>query len=302
MRAALFLLLAACGSSTPTGPSAGAVAASMIAAPADPGDAIVAHVNGRPIYASCVQEQAKASSVNARSALDQCVAFELLAQQAEKQQLATAPEVIEATRAALVNRLVEKGFEARYQKPADFGAQLDKWVTDNAWRMDRPELRASTYLRVQMGPKVAPEMDAQGKALAEQLYAQLKDQTGLMPADLTDVASAAGKTTTLQVVGASPPMQPASTLDKVYADALFAIPEVGRISPPVRTKWGWDVILYSDGLPPLKQTREELVQSAFSDLRRGLFPLWVNGIKKELGANIQIEQDAVAKLAGGSAP
>ncbi|HEY4060143.1 MAG TPA: hypothetical protein VGM39_26195 [Kofleriaceae bacterium] len=301
MRAVSFLLLAACGSSAPTGPAPGAMAAPMIAAPTDPTDAIVAHVNGRPIYASCVQAQARASAVDAKAALDQCLSFELLAQEAEKRTLATAPDVIAATRAAIVNRLVEKGFEAKYQKPADFGPQLDKWLGENAWRMDRPELRASTYLRVQMDAKVAPDVDAQGKALAQQIYLQLKDQSGLMPADMGDVATEAGKTTKLTLVSASPPMQPASALDKAYADPLFAIPEVGRVSPPVRTKWGWDVILYTDGLPPLRQTREELAQSAFADLRRGLFPLWVNGIKKELGTKVEIEQDAVAKLEGEGA-
>lgn len=229
------------------------------------------------------------SKPDPKIALDECVAFELLAQQAEVRGYATAPEVIEATRAALVNRLIETGFERRYAKPADFGPKMDAFLAQNAWRMDRPELRASTYVRITMKPDVAPAVDAAGRALAAKIYTALATETGLLPATVVDVATKIAEGSGLTVDHANAPIQPAASLDAAYADALFAIPEIGRVSPPVRTPWGWDVILYADGLPAQKITRDELAAQAFPEFRRAQFTGWVNGIVKLLGLAISID-------------
>jgi len=71
---ALFVL--ACGgSSEPTQRPATGVEA--IATQQGAGDVIVAQVNGRPVWGSCVTAQSRGKSKQA--ALDECVAFELLA-------------------------------------------------------------------------------------------------------------------------------------------------------------------------------------------------------------------------------
>jgi hypothetical protein len=173
------------GSNTPTGPVAGTQAASPVATAAGRDDAIVAKVNDRPVWASCVRAQMVAmKKPDVRAALDECIAFELLAQESEKRGHARAPEVIEATRVALVNRFVETAFEARYAKPSDFGTRMAQWLADNTWRLHRPELRASTYVRVEMAPDVPRDMDAKGKALADRIYAALKSETGLSAPDV----------------------------------------------------------------------------------------------------------------------
>jgi len=51
--------------------------------PAGPGDAVVATVGGRPVWASCVAAQAARGTRTRRAALGECVDFELLAQAAE---------------------------------------------------------------------------------------------------------------------------------------------------------------------------------------------------------------------------
>ena len=291
MRALGVLALAACGSQAPSSaPAAHAAAASAIATAAAPGDEIVARVNGRPVWASCVAAQgALHPTPDARAALDECLAFELMAQEAERRTFAIAPDVIEATRAALVNRLVETGYEQRFATPADFGAKMDAFLAQNAWRMQRPELRASSYVRVNLPTPVAPAVEARGRALAETIYAALAPETGLLPADLADAAAKFGAGTDLEVVHANPPLQPAASLDASYAAPLFAIREVGRVTGPVRTPWGWDVILYADGLPARTITRAQLAEDAFPEFRRAQFTGWVNGIVKELDLAVVID-------------
>ena len=279
MRLVFLLGLFACGGSSEPVPRSGP-AASTVAAPA-PDDVIVAHVNGRPVYGSCVTAQSPGKSKQA--ALDECIAFELLAQAAER--YATDPEVIDETRTALVDRLVETGFEARYKSPADLAQVLDAHIERNKARLSRPEARASAYIRIEV-PKHAD--DARAKQLAEQLVAKLADESGMHPKHLVEAATAmfgAQNFMTENVV-----FYARESLEKPYADALFSIEEVGRIWPKaVRTPWGWDVILLDGILPPKSYTREEAAAEAFPEIRRQYFTHWVNQIVRGLGVKITVD-------------
>ena len=283
MRWLVFVTLAAC--SADPAPQQRA-APSAIATPY-PGDVIVAQVNGRPVWGSCVTAQRKA----ARAALDECIAFELLAQEAERRALATDPIVVDATRTALVDRLVETGFDERYKSPADLATVIDAHIERHKARLERPEARASAYIRFEV-PKTD---DARAKQLAEQLIAKLKDERGLHPAHLVDTAIAmfgvqAFSTETVAFYAHA-------TMDKPYADALFSIDDVGRIHPqPVRTRWGWDVILLHGVQPAKKYTRDEAANEVFGEVRRNYFNLWVNQIAKSLGVTITIDPKRVAKV------
>ena len=280
MRFVLLALVACGGSSTPEQPRSGP-AASTTAAPA-PGDVVVANVNGRPVWGSCVTAQSRGKPKQA--ALDECIAFELMAQEAEARGLASDPLVVDETRTALVDRLVETGFEQRFESPADLQQVLDAHIERNKARLVRPEARASTYVRIEV-PKHADE--ARGKVLADQLVAKLANQEGLHPRHLVDEARAlfGDKLMTETVV-----FYARESLDKAYADALFAIPEAGRIAPQaVRTPWGWDVILLDGILPAKTYTREEAAAEAFPEIRRQYFTHWVNQIIRSLGVKITVD-------------
>jgi hypothetical protein len=293
--ACLSALAGACGGAPESAPAANTRAASPIATKSSPTDEIVAQVNGRPVWASCVAAQAAknvreasapTTEIAARTrALDECIAFELLAQEADKRGLTDDAEVIDATRTALVNRVVEVGFEQRYAKAEDLGERFDKWFRDNAFRMHRPELRGSAYLRV-TGP------DETAKPAAQALYDQLANRTGMFAFDLRPLAKKGTPTIEYAVVAD----KAASELEPNYRATLFAIPEVGRVAPPVKTPWGWDVILWTGGLPPKETSREELVADAFPELRRAMFPVWVAQVTRELGLKPEVVQAGVQRL------
>jgi len=305
--------LTACGSpSGPAAPPPVTASVSVIATPrlADD-DLAVATVNGRSVWGSCVTVQARAIAASSRSprvadalhpdalraeALEQCIAFELLAQAAEARGLAAAPEVASATRAALVNRVVETEFEQRYRTPGDLKQAVDVVMQRNAWRMHLIQLRASTFARFTVAKDAPPAADAAAHAAADQLAGQLAGQTGLFGIDLTDAARrvAAGSDVKLESSDVKPMHQ--DDLVAPYAQALYAIPEIGRTSPAVRTQWGWDVVLWTGGVEAKDTSREEIVAELFPELRRRQFQLWVTQLGKQLGVHIAIDDATVAKL------
>ncbi len=307
---AIILALVGCGGSPAGGPTPAPPAPTVIATPRLTADDVeVARVNGRPVWSSCVATQAPriGAAANAssaapagdparRDALDQCIAFELLAQAAEARGLAAAREVADATRTAAVNRLVETDFEQRYRTPDDMRQAIDVVMKRNEWRMHIVQLRASTFARFVVPKDAPPELDARAHALADRLAAELAGQTGLYGVHLAEAARriAAGSDVELTTADVKPTHQ--DDLVEPYARALYAIPEVGRSSPSVRTQWGWDVVLWTGGVEPRERARDELVAEMFPDLRRHQFQLWVTQLAKQLGVHIAIDQATAAKL------
>jgi hypothetical protein len=303
MRAAVVCMLVACGGGSTPPPARSGPAAQVVAPAAGADDAIVAEVAGRPVWGSCVAAQAAARHLDRAAALRECVDFELLAQAADARGLASDREVGEATRAALVNRLVELDFESRYRSPGDAPSQIDRVIQQNPLLMNRPERRASTYVRFETcgratcikcrpGDQVeplckgvvkppSPELDAEAHALADKVYAELGQATGLFPENLIDTATrlSAGAKVVLAHDDFKPEMR--SGIVQPYRDALFGIPEVGRIAAPVHTTWGWDVILWSDVQPAKMYTRDEAAVEIFPELRRQLFLRWCDKLEKD---------------------
>ena len=307
MKLGLLALVAACGGGGPTAPPDARTIA-LVSPPAIAGDLQVATVNGRPVWGSCVTRQA----VNGKprdAALHECIDFELLAQLAEQRGEDRDPDVAEAFETALVDREVATAYEAKYQKPADFGAIMDQAVAQNARQMHRPEYRASTYLRVTIDPPrqdtempLSDPRDAAAKEIADQLAASLVGETGLFSSHLEDAAAplrtaAAMKQLVIQHQDVAP--YAAIGLDKSYAKVLFDLPEIGRAGGPVRTKWGYDIVLWSGVVPARDLTRDELAADIFPQLRRDYFPIWVKSLEKQLGVHVEYFEDNLQLSEGG---
>lgn len=309
-RFALGLALAAGGAAacSGSGPAVGPVAPAVIATPAlTAGDAPIARVNGRTVWASCVVEQARTATAVAAggeaerraAALDQCVAFELLAQAAEARGVAGAPEVGQAVRAAEVNRLVETEFETRYRTPAALAPQIDALIRANASRMHIPQIRASSYARFVVPPHAPAEIEARAHALADRLAAELAGQTGLYGVHLGDAARKLDGGAGIKLETADVPPSYRERLVDDYGAALYAIPEVGRTSPALRTPWGWEVVLWTGGIEPRDRTRDEVVAEIFPELRRRQFAVWADQIARRLGVHVELDPAALELLDTG---
>src|SRR5262245_20614998 len=91
---ALCLVLAACGGQSERAPPpARALGGDLIDPGAGAGDMIVATVEGRPVWASCVSGHAKARGVSVDQALSDCVDLELLAIEAVRREVGADEEV-----------------------------------------------------------------------------------------------------------------------------------------------------------------------------------------------------------------
>ena len=291
------LLIACGGSSEPAAPvKASAPSGPVASAAAAPDDVVVATVDGLPVWGSCVAAQVQRTGVDRAAALQECIAFELLAREAARRGLAGDPEVTEATKQAMVSELVAHEFEDKHRTPADMKEAIDTVIDRNKEQLDRPELRASSFVRVEAPEKTTPaETNAKARALADQIYAELADKTGLFPSHLLETARRLVKGTGLTVTDAE--FRPATreALVPAYRDALFGIPEVGRVAKPARTEWGWDIILMTAHFPPIKQSREDVAQQIFPDARRALFGRWVAQLVRSFGSRITVNSSALAQ-------
>jgi hypothetical protein len=299
MRASvLAIAAAACGGSKAPPKPAGPPAA-LQATPA-PGDVAVAQVNGRAVWASCVVAQAAREHVTRDVALRECIDFELMAQQAEQRGLARDPEAIEATQAALVNRVVTLEYELGYMQPQDFGGAWNDFVKKKhaVSHLRHGEYRASTYVRVPVAAK-PPADDPAAHALADKIAAAAAGERGMLGTHLVELA--AGVTGTkldnCKKESTTPcfqdvPLFLRDALEPPYADALWAIPGIGRSTGPVRSSYGWDVIVWTDVQPAANPTDDEITAAILPLIKPWYFATWVSKLEHELGIHVAFNQDA----------
>jgi hypothetical protein len=291
MRILALIVVAGCGSSqpaaTPAGPPAG-----MVATRASANDAIVATVNGRPVWGSCVAIQAKRGAT-VKDALGQCVDFELLAQTAELRGFGLDAEVARATHGAMVNELVTT-YEDGYQDPAQFGVFWQKAYKQGIWHLRHENYRASSYVRVEVPETATPDEAAAKKLIADRIAAALAKETGLLGPSLLALAQAAAPGVTLKHEDVT--AYRAGGLEDNYAKALFALPEIGRASQVVRTKWGWDVIVWTDDVPAADPPEADVIAKLLPDVKIAFFAHWVDAISKSLGVHVTLVDANIAKL------
>jgi PPIC-type PPIASE domain len=290
MRWLAMMILAACGSQPAAPETRVGPPAAFVAQPA-PGDVIVATVDGTPIYGSCVQGQA-ARGADRKTALEQCIDLELLAHAATP--YAADPEVALATHTAMVSQLVGQVYEDGYTKPEQFGGNWQMFVGKNLFRVRHEAYRASTYVRIVVPDKASPQQDADAHAMADKIAAAVAGERGLVGPDF--VAMAQQIAGPIALAHEDIPAYRAGALDEHYAQALFAITEVGRASAAVRTKWGWDVIAFTDDVPAADPSDDEVATALMPDVKRGFFNIWTDRLRKALGVRVELVPQNVDKL------
>jgi hypothetical protein len=252
-------------------------------------DPIVAEVNGAPVHASCVAAQLRPAPAGEAAAtpqegLQRCIDFELLAQAAAARGLTAEPEVAEAQKREAVRRFTEAEFAGKVVSWEDLPDDIKVAPLKRARALsNRPELREADYV---WGPSVgfppgSPE-DRWAKGLADEVYAALKDRTGLTPAEFHQTAFDLARGRLL--LHGNPKTLTADAPAQGFAKAMFALPEIGRIGPPVRIddsrrekgdeQGGWYVLLLTRRREHVEQSDEALEAQLIPELRRRFFPRW----------------------------
>ncbi len=291
-RALIVIAIAGCGTEPTREPFVGPPA-SVVAPRASASDEIVATVNGKPVWGSCVAIQAQRGATK-QVALAQCIDFEVLAQTADQRGYAVTPEVREATHTAMVSELVATVYEDGFTTPAQFGPIWQKALAQGAWKVSHENYRASSYVRIAVAETATPAEVAEAKAKADRIAAALALETGLMGPSLLELAQQAMPEVKIdhQDVTAFR----AGALDKNYAAALFGLHEIGRASAAVRTKWGWDVLVWTDDVPEAHPSDAEIAAKLLPDVKLGYFDHWVDTIGRSLGVHVELDQKNIAKL------
>lgn len=297
------LAIAACGDAAPPRPAPAArTLPSLEATRAAPDDIVVARVNDRPVWGSCVAAQAAAARVDARTALDQCIDLELGAQEAERRGLGTDAAVAEAYAQALAAALVDREFTDKVKTVADLPPQLvEETFKKNEWRMHRLEYRDSFFARIETtAPEGSPEEVAAGEA-ARAAYATLAARADLFPPDVENAVRAAVRPG--QKVSTGTPeaatFGPGSRLQAYYHEPLFRIPAIGQVAPPVRGPYGWDLILYTSRIDPLERTREQVLDELFPAMRIRWFLQWTTQLGRGHVEPVPHDDETLRQLLGG---
>lgn len=272
---------------------------------ADPaGRMVVAEVDGVPVYEDCVATQAAALGPSPsaapeavrQAALEECIHFELLAQQAAKRGLASDPEVAWTRKTEVVRRLIDADFVARFPDPDSMDrALLEQAYQELRSQYVRPEIRHTAHAWVPLEenePEGSPR-DQAAEALARELYQALKDERDLPADELFRVADELAGEREIKHEG---PFRfaRASRLAESFIEATFALPEPGMVSSPVRSHVGWHVILLTRIDPEVNVSLEEAKPELFEVQRRRQFMVWLSQLTQS--ARIQIDEDSLARL------
>jgi hypothetical protein len=305
-----------CGrSAAPPPPPPSVIGGDLIDPGEGAGDVIVATVAGRPVWGSCVAGHMRTRGVDRDRALADCIDLELLAAAALARGLLADPDTQGDLRTALVDGFVAEEFEDKHQHPSDLPAALiDKNL--EKYSLVRPEFRLTVHARAPWGedrkqpaPPVGSPADLAAKALAEQIYAELPGHDALFPDELYATAKRVAGTRLVDVSDRPWPAALDGGTDPPFAEAAFALRDIGSVSAPVRTSYGWDLVLLVDIYPGETVTRDQLVAELFPALRRGYFDqVWSAQMREghvieDHSDNLPDEESAPAAGAGsGTGP
>jgi hypothetical protein len=246
-------------------------------------------------------------SVEPRRALEECIDFELLAQAAEARGYASHPAVRETRKRESARALLEQVFERQHDDPAG----IPRAVIEQLWvrppihsRYNHPEYRFAFFARAQLKANQADDPDAQARARAamDELYRRLRGKQLETRFDFFDVAEEVARefpdaSVLLEKRPYNTPLK--GRADPSFAQALFAIPSRGMVSPPTRTPWGWDVIFLASIKPgsraTLDEVEAEIREIAFPGWRRQQFLVWSNALLNQ--HDIAVDARLVEKLA-----
>jgi hypothetical protein len=266
------LLSAAAG---PLGTSGCARKGAVTAAPWSPATAsdlgaVVAKVGEVPIFAEEVADQAARTGKPPRQALDDLVAFHLLAEHARAAGAwpPDGPEAARLRKEVLVQRMLERELEPGVGPEDITDAELRALYDKALITFVHPRLVEVAVLEITPGRRATPAVRAEARENALALVAAVRAGKGQSPADLQVLASDEGwhRKRVRYTRFLQGPNGPKST---TFAAAVTKL-RPGETSGLIEDEYGLYVARYAGERPAKNVTFEE----AKAELRTGFYPRW----------------------------
>lgn len=223
------------------------------------GGEVVATVDGRAITRREVAELARQLGAPAQEALARLEAELLLAAEARRNGIDEADDL--RVRQAAVQALLA-GIEAEVTPASIPDEVVRRLYAEAGEELNRPEQRRASHVLVGITDDeatAAPERLGAARALALTIRAELAAGTTSLET-LRAQGARDGFTLTVEEL---PPYARTGDLEPTFLDALFAMPAPDIAPEPVRTSYGWHVIVLEEIVPALTHT----VESAAPELR-----------------------------------
>lgn len=253
-------------------------------------DVVVATVDGVPIHASEVAAQARKMGTDRKQALQDLIAFELLAAEAQRRGLHDAREVTQEGKRVSVQEYLAATFEKDYTKKDVPEEELRAAYEKAKARYVHPELRKSVHILIVVddpakGPAKEPAdktLDAKARSIANRVRelarAEAKDSASFLELAervKTEIGDAAAP---LQIRAENLPPVPVNSLEGPFAEVLFRM-RPNTISEPLRTRYGWHVI-YLESIDrardlSFKAVRNEILEEIWPDQRSKAYDRFV---------------------------
>lgn len=246
-------------------------------------DKIIAKVNGIPLYLSQLEflvsfkRKEDDSEEYIKQGLEAIINLELLYQYAKGKGLKVKDdELREIRRKAMVQRFLEDQFEKRLKLPEE---ELRKAYEANKRLFVHSQLRKVIHILVRIPLKKKDDRDYVEKALnlANEIYEKAKEcqnSEEFYDIGLNYQFNTKEFNVTVERIRY---FSKEDQLEDSFLEASFNLKEIGDISPPVKTNYGYHIIFLEDILPPENKNFEE----AKEEVRRFHLPYYQKRVFEE---------------------
>lgn len=265
------------------------------------GGRVISTVDGHPITVADVQAAARAAGVSPRVALQRLQDEELLAAAAARAGIGET-EGRRAARQAAVQRLLAEEVEAAVGPDAVDPAAIEAAFEESLERFERPERRSSVHLLARIPEDAPPGAEAEAEAWIAARHREIAEAPDAEAAVLAYQTRPPGDRT-FEVLAESVPALPRDgAADPAYLRALFSPEAEGLVDAPVRTSFGWHVVVVTEIEPRWEATREEALETLREERLASLRHARLTALLQRLAAESEIEVDPEAARAALSNP
>lgn len=295
------LAFAACPAPSSGGASSGGSGAKKTStAPGDP----IAKVGDTTLTVEQIQKKLDEQSpfVRVRYAdpakkkefLDSQVRFEVLAAEAFARGMDQDPEVLEATKKIIVQKLTRDEFDGRVKVSDVTDADLEKYFKEHEAEYQKPEMVRASHIAVAFGADKAA-----AKKKAEDAHKKANDKEKLKDRNhFKELVAATSTDEATKRAGGDLRYLSAAEIDEKLGPAartwLFSSANINELSPVIEGKDAFHVFLRTGKRPAVTRTfdqvKNQIKNVVFREKRTAAFNALVDDLKKKHGVTVYEEK------------